>query len=78
MERQGFRRVEDKVFHFSDHEYGAYYIDLVPGADAPTMHSDPLVLNRPEDRMDVPGILEQSTERGATNPHAGWSERRAN
>jgi predicted GNAT family N-acyltransferase len=78
MERQGFRRVEDKVFHFSDHEYGAYYIDLVPGADAPTMHSDPLVLNRPEDRMDVPGILEQSTERGATNPHAGWTERRAN
>jgi hypothetical protein len=42
------------------------------------MHTDPLVLNRPEDRLEMPGILERSAERGASNPHAAWTERRAN
>ena len=37
-----------------------------------------LVLNRPEDQLDTPGILEQSVERGASNPGAGWAERRTN
>jgi predicted GNAT family N-acyltransferase len=79
MERQGFKKVDDKVFHFSDHEYGAYYCDLaIDAKETPTMYTDPLVLNRPEDQLDTPGILEQSVERGATNPHAGWSERRTN
>ena len=32
--------------------------------------TDPMVLNRPEDRLDAPGILEQSMDRGASNPHA--------
>lgn len=77
MERQGFRKVTEEVFAFSDHEYGAYYIDLTVAADAPTMHTHPLVLNRPEDHLDTPGILERSAERGATNPHAEWTERRA-
>ena len=40
--------------------------------------TDPMVLNRPEDRLDMPGILEQSMDRGASNPHADWTERRAN
>jgi len=78
MERQGFRKVTEKIFNFSDHEYGAYYIDLEAYPDAPTMYSDPLVLNRPEDHLETPGILERSAERGATNPHADWTERRAN
>jgi hypothetical protein len=39
--------------------------------------TDPMVLNRPEDQLDMPGILEESMERGASNPHAGWNERRA-
>ena len=77
MERQGFRKVTEKIFNFSDHEYGAYYIDLEAYPDAPTMYSDPLVLNRPEDHLETPGILERSAERGATNPHADWTERRA-
>lgn len=77
MERQGFRKVTEEIFAFSDHEYGAYYIDLAVAGDAPTMHTHPLVLNRPEDRLDTPGILERSAERGATNPHAEWTERRA-
>ena len=77
MERQGFRKVTEKIFNFSDHEYGAYYIDLEAYPEAPTMYSDPLVLNRPEDHLETPGILERSAERGATNPHADWTERRA-
>ena len=78
MERQGFRKVSEQIFSFSDHEYGAYYIDLEAHPGAPTMHTDPLVLNRPEDQLEMPGILERSVERGASNPHAEWTERRAN
>jgi predicted GNAT family N-acyltransferase len=78
MERQGFRKVSEEIFNFSDHEYGAYYIDLDVLPDAPTMNTHPLVLNRPEDHLDTPGILERSAERGASNPHAEWTERRAN
>ena len=44
----------------------------------PTVVTDPMVLNRPEDGLDMPGILEQSMDRGASNPHAEWTERRAN
>jgi hypothetical protein len=36
------------------------------------------VLNRPEDRLEMPGVLEVSMERGASNPHAEWIERRTN
>ena len=77
FEKDGFRKVDDKVFHFSDHEYGAFACDLEVGADAPTVLTDPMVLNRPEDKLDMPGILEESMERGASCPHAGWTERRA-
>lgn len=74
MERNGFRKVDDRIFHFSDHEYGAFVCDLTsPGCEAPTVFTDPMVLNRPEDQLDMPGILEQSMERGASNPHAGWA-----
>ncbi|MBI3197910.1 MAG: GNAT family N-acetyltransferase [Rhodospirillales bacterium] len=79
MERNGFYRVDDKVFHFSDHEYGAFACDLdIDGKTLPTVRTDPMVLNRPEDQLDMPGILEQSTDRGASNPHAAWAENRAN
>jgi predicted GNAT family N-acyltransferase len=78
FERQGFRKVNEHPFHFSDHEYGAFAADLDIGEDAPSVLTDPMVLNRPEDRLDRPGILEQSMERGASNPHAGWAERRMN
>ena len=78
MERGGFRQVDGRVFHFSDHEYGAFTCDLEVAEDAPTIFSDPLLINRPEDQLDAPGILEKSAQRGATNPHAGWAERRMN
>ena len=77
FEKDGFRKVDDKVFHFSDHEYGAFACDLDVGDNAPTVTTDPMVLNRPEDKLDMPGILEESMERGASCPHAGWTERRA-
>jgi predicted GNAT family N-acyltransferase len=76
FERDGFRKVNDQPFHFSDHEYGAFACDLEVGENRPTVFSNPMVLNRPEDKLDAPGILEQSMERGASNPHADWVERR--
>lgn len=80
MERVGFHKVDDRSFHFSDHEYGALVCDLtVADSDIPTVFTDPMILNRPEDRLDMPGILEQSMERGASNPHVEWqTDRRAN
>jgi predicted GNAT family N-acyltransferase len=78
FERQGFRKVSERPFHFSDHEYGAFAAELDVAADPPSVLTDPMVLNRPEDRLDRPGILEESMERGASNPHAEWSERRIN
>lgn len=77
FERDGFRRVGEP-FHFSDHEYGAFVCDLEVGDDAPAVTTDPMVLNRPEDRLERRGILEESMDRGASNPHANWTERRAN
>ena len=77
FERDGFRRVGE-VFHFSDHEYGAFVCYLeVDEKTQPTVLTDPMVLNRPEDQLDMKGILEESMDRGASNPHAEWTERRA-
>ena len=42
------------------------------------LDTEPMVMNRPEDRLDTLGILEKSAERGASNPHAPRAERRAN
>jgi predicted GNAT family N-acyltransferase len=78
MEKEGFRRVDNKVFKFSDHEYYAVYCELVPGKDAVRLQTDPMIVNRPEDRLDEEGILEKSSVRGATNPHVPHVERRAN
>jgi predicted GNAT family N-acyltransferase len=77
FERQGFRQVGES-FHFSDHEYGAFVAELDVPAEAPAVLSDPMLLNRPEDRLDRPGILEESMTRGASNPHAEWTGRRLN
>jgi len=78
MERGGFRKVDDRTFHFSDHEYGAFACDLEIDRDCPTVFTDPMVLNRPEDQLHQPGVLEESMVRGASNPHKGWTERRVN
>jgi predicted GNAT family N-acyltransferase len=78
FERQGFHKINEQPFHFSDHEYGAFAADLEVADDAPSVLTDPMVLNRPEDQLDRPGILEESMERGTSNPHAEWAERRMN
>ena len=78
FERQGFRKINDQPFHFSDHEYGAFAAELDVADDPPSVLTDPMVLNRPEDQLDRRGILEESMERGASNPHAEWTERRIN
>jgi predicted GNAT family N-acyltransferase len=75
MERAGFKRVNDSTFHFSDHSYCAFYSDLEIADDRPTIDTDPMALNRPEDRLEEPGILEVSMARGASNPHAPWTDR---
>jgi predicted GNAT family N-acyltransferase len=78
MEKEGFRRVDDKAFKFSDHEYYAVHCDLKPAENAITLEAAPMVINRREDRLDIEGRLETSAERGATNPHAPRVERVAN
>ena len=71
MQRGGYRKLDDKIFHFSDHEYGTFVCDLeVDETSRLTVHTHPMVLNRPEDQLDRPGILEKSMERAPTNPHA--------
>jgi len=78
MEKEGFRRVDDRVFNFSDHEYFAVYCELEPMAGAVRLDTEPMVMNRPEDRLDALGVLEKSAARGASNPHAPRPERRVN
>ena len=78
MEKEGFRRVDERIFNFSDHEYYAVYCDLAPPHDAVTLETVPMVVNRPEDRLDEEGVLEKSATRGATNPHVPHAERPAN
>ncbi|MGD0142817.1 MAG: N-acetyltransferase [Rhizomicrobium sp.] len=56
-------------FHFSDHEYVEIWRKLEPHPTPLTMHSNPMVMIRPEGRWDQPGILEKSAVRPATNPH---------
>ena len=62
------RPTSNRIFHFSDHEYVSMVLELEPSPDAITEDTDPMVLLRPEDDFDHPGILEKSAERPPTNP----------
>lgn len=67
--RFGFRILEgSKDFVFSDFDYIEMVADLNPASDALRLGTDPYVLIRPEGRWHVPGVLEQSAGRAATNP----------
>jgi len=67
--RFGFRAMEGrKHFVFSDYDYVEMVAELTRNADAITIESDPYVVIRPEGRWHVPGVLEQSSSRAATNP----------
>jgi predicted GNAT family N-acyltransferase len=66
--RLGFRPLEGaKPFVFSDFDYVEIVIDLEPDPDAIVI-GDPFVILRAEGRWHVPGILERSASRPATNP----------
>ncbi len=67
-EKYGMRPTSNRIFNFSDHEYVAMVLELEPPEDAITEETDPMILLRPEDDFDHPGILERSAERPATNP----------
>ncbi len=56
-------------FVFSDHEYVEVERRLAPSPEALTIDSDPMVLLRPEGAWHLPGVLDQSARRPATNPH---------
>ncbi|HWM61725.1 MAG TPA: GNAT family N-acetyltransferase [Rhizomicrobium sp.] len=67
--RFGFRVMEGgKHFVFSDFDYVEMVADLKPDPGALTLGTDPYVLIRPEGRWHLPGILEQSASRAASNP----------
>ena len=67
--RFGFRPLEGaKNFAFSDFEYVEIVADLERDPEAVAIGSDPYLLIRPEGRWHVPGILETSASRPATNP----------
>lgn len=67
-EKYGMRATSNKIFHFSDHEYVAMVLELEPPENAITMDTDPMILLRPENDFDCPGVLERSAERPPTNP----------
>ena len=54
---------------YSDHDYIEVSGDLEPHPDAITIMSDPYLIVRPEGHWDIPGPLDLSSERPATNPH---------
>lgn len=67
----GFAGIGEAPFRFWDHEHAAFAADLEVPVDAPTVLRDPMVLTRPEDQLDGPGLPEESMRRRASNPPAG-------
>jgi predicted GNAT family N-acyltransferase len=62
----GWKPIEGRdLFAFSDESYVEIARDLSPTNDAINVGDSPYVLIRPEGRWHIPGILEQSSERGA-------------
>src|SRR5262249_15952724 len=67
--RFGFSPLEGgKAFVFCDFDYVEIVADIVPDSDPVKLGENPYVVIRPEGRWHVPGVLEQSAARPATNP----------
>jgi predicted GNAT family N-acyltransferase len=67
--RFGFRPLEGaNTFVFSDFDYVEMIADLEPDPNAVVIGTSPYVLIRPEGRWHVPGVLETSAARPASNP----------
>jgi predicted GNAT family N-acyltransferase len=66
--RFGFRPLEGRShFVFSDYDYIEMVAELERDPDAVALGTDPYLMIRPEGRWHVPGVLESSTTRAATN-----------
>lgn len=75
--RAGARRFEGaREFTFSDHEYTEMLAELPRDPEAIAVGADPLVIIRPEGRWHLPGVLDRSSARPATNPTGGERNRR--
>lgn len=59
----GFQVKSNQTFQFSDFEYVTMIRDLTPDARALTVDSDPMLLIRPDEDPDRPGVLERSAQR---------------
>lgn len=59
----GFRLKDGAVFRFSDYDYVTMVRDLPADVGALTADSDPMLLIRPDQAPDRPGVLERSTQR---------------
>jgi predicted GNAT family N-acyltransferase len=69
--RFGFRPMAGRDhFVFSDYDYIEMVAELERDPDAVALGADPYLMIRPEGRWHVPGILEYSASRSATNPSA--------
>jgi predicted GNAT family N-acyltransferase len=67
--RFGFKPMEGRQsFVFSDYDYIEMVAELEQDPNAVTLGADPYLMIRPEGRWHVPGILEDSLSRPATNP----------
>lgn len=55
-------------FVVSDHDYVEMVVDARPPPDAITLHTDPMIVLRPEGAWDEPGPLDRSRARPPTNP----------
>ncbi len=67
--RFGFKQLEGgREFVFSDFDYVEVTLDISPHPEAVAIGVDPYVTIRPEGRWHVPGILERSAIRPASQP----------
>ena len=57
-----------KPFVFSDFDYVEIVADIERDPDAVTIGADPYLIIRPEGRWHIPGILENSANRSASEP----------
>ena len=64
----GFRIKSDEVFRFSDYDYVTMVRDLPADDRALTADSDPMLLIRPDEAPDRPGVLERSAQRQTPRP----------
>jgi len=67
--KAGYTEIPRNIeIRFSDHDYSEMRKEVAPHSECLSLHSDPMVIIRPEGDWDHPGILERSAERPVTRP----------